>query len=240
MTQARTYARRARGLRTVRAPRPPALTFLETLSDEDLDALRTRGAPRAYGARATIFREREPADSVTVLLEGRAKLTVAAHGREVLLAVCGPGDLLEALAASGARVHATTATALEPVTALAVPAAEFGSLLGERPHLGVLVLRELGRRIADCERRRVEFASLDTVGRLASCLLELADRFGERTNGQVNIDLRLSQDELAGFAGASQKAATTALQSLRELGCIETGRRSITVRDIEALRRWAA
>ncbi len=215
-------------------------SFLEALSDEEFDALRALGGARTYHPAETLFREREVADSVVVIISGRAKLTTAAHGRELLLAVCAPGDLLGELAATGAHVRTTTATALERVAALMVPAAEFRSLLEARPRLALLVLGVLGRRITECERRRTEFAALDTVGRIATCLLELAERFGERTNGHIEIDLRLSQEELAGWAGASRKAATTALQSLRDVGCIETGRRSITVRDIDALRRWAA
>jgi CRP-like cAMP-binding protein len=56
----------------------------------------------------------------------------------------------------------------------------------------------------------------------------------------VRIDLPLTQEELAGWAGASREAVTKALHSLRELGWIETGRRTVTIRDIDALRGRAA
>jgi CRP/FNR family transcriptional regulator, cyclic AMP receptor protein len=55
----------------------------------------------------------------------------------------------------------------------------------------------------------------------------------------VTITLPISQEELAGWTGASREAVTKSLRTLRDLGWIETGRRSISVRDAEALRRFA-
>ena len=55
----------------------------------------------------------------------------------------------------------------------------------------------------------------------------------------MTITLPISQEELAGWTGASREAVTKALRTLRDLGWIETGRRSISVRDSEALRRFA-
>lgn len=239
MTHARTYAHRARRLRTV-PPKAGGRSFLEALNQTELDALRARGAIVACPRRGVLFRERELADSVFLLLEGRVKLVADADRRPILVTVCGRGDLVGELAAVGAPVHTATALAVEPVSALRVPTLQFRRLALESPRLALLLLTIVGRRAADCERRRVELAALDTAGRVASSLIDLAERFGERAGNEVEIDLGLSQQELAGWAGASLKAATTALQRLRDSGCIETGRASITVRDMAALRAWAA
>ena len=47
----------------------------------------------------------------------------------------------------------------------------------------------------------------------------------------------LSQEELAGWAGASREAVVKALRQLRNRGWIETGRREIRVLDLPALVR---
>jgi CRP-like cAMP-binding protein len=85
----------------------------------------------------------------------------------------------------------------------------------------------------------VEFTGSNTLGRVAMRLLELCDRYGEQADGEIRIALPISQEELAGWTGASREAVTKALRTLRDLGWIETGRRSISVRDSEALRRFA-
>jgi CRP-like cAMP-binding protein len=73
---------------------------------------------------------------------------------------------------------------------------------------------------------------------LAGRLVELAERYGQRREGEegVLIDLAITQEELAGWTGASREALTKALQTLRGLGWIETGRRSLRIHDLEALR----
>ncbi|XVQ12670.1 helix-turn-helix domain-containing protein [Spirillospora sp. CA-255316] len=55
----------------------------------------------------------------------------------------------------------------------------------------------------------------------------------------VQITLHLSQEELAGWVGASREAVSKALGTLRRHGWIETGRRRVIVHDLQALRRHA-
>jgi CRP/FNR family transcriptional regulator, cyclic AMP receptor protein len=70
-------------------------------------------------------------------------------------------------------------------------------------------------------------------------LLELSERFGRETSDGIEVELPLSQEQLASSCGASREATVKALGALRGLGCIATARRSVLIRDVEALRRRA-
>jgi CRP-like cAMP-binding protein len=85
----------------------------------------------------------------------------------------------------------------------------------------------------------MQFATHDVVGRLARRLVELCDRFGVHGERGIEIELPLSQEELASWIGASREAVSKAFQLLRSLGIVETGRLRVTVLDHEALRRHA-
>jgi biotin operon repressor len=52
----------------------------------------------------------------------------------------------------------------------------------------------------------------------------------------MEIDLPISQEELAGWTGCSRDSVVKALQTMRSLGWIETARRRITVREPDQLR----
>ena len=65
------------------------------------------------------------------------------------------------------------------------------------------------------------------------------DRFGVEQKGGIEIRLPLSQEELASWVGASREAVSKAFQLLRTLGIVETGRRRVTVLDLDALGRHA-
>jgi CRP-like cAMP-binding protein len=64
-------------------------------------------------------------------------------------------------------------------------------------------------------------------------------RFGRDTGDGIEVERPVSQEQLADWCGASREATVKALGSLRALGCIATGRRSVLIRDLEALRRHA-
>lgn len=180
-------------------------------------------------------------DFALVILSGRVKIAALSDdGREVTLAIRGPGDLLGEQGVIDGEPRSATVIALDDVEALVVAGSEFTGFLADEPEAALYVMRTLARRLRDADQKRVEFAAKDSVARVAARLLELADRFGEHEGELVRIDLPLTQEELAGWAGASREAVTKALQGLRKLGWIETGRRTVTIRDVEALRRRAA
>jgi CRP-like cAMP-binding protein len=215
-------------------------SFLGALTPDERGAQLVRGTVRSFERGVALFHERQASDRVVVLRSGRVKLTsVTENGREILLAIAGPGDVLGELSALDDQPRSATAIAIEQVEAVTIAPSDLVAFLESCPHAALGVIRQLARRLRDADRKRVEFAAQDSVGRVAARLVELCERFGEETNGTIHIDLPLSQDELAGWIGSSREAVAKALQTLRRLGWIETHRREITVLDLESVRRRA-
>jgi CRP/FNR family transcriptional regulator, cyclic AMP receptor protein len=176
-----------------------------------------------------------------VLLSGCVKLScLSDDGKEVVLAIRGPGDLIGELSAIDDEPRSATATALEAVEAMSVATTDFRAFLETHPRAGLSIMSILSSRLRDADRKRVEFAAEDAMTRVASRIVELSERFGEDGGTEVSIDLPISQEELAGWTGCSRDSVVKALQSMRSLGWIETQRRRIVVLDIDALRRHAA
>jgi CRP/FNR family cyclic AMP-dependent transcriptional regulator len=213
--------------------------FLASLAVEEADALRTAGARRTYGANVTLLHQSDEAGQVVVLLRGRAKVGVIEAGREAIFGVVGPGELVGELAAIENSPRSTTVTTLEPVDALVVPRSDFLAVLDRHPRIALVILRMVARRLRYADAQRAEFATLDVAGRLAQRLLELCERFGTPQERGIEVRLPLSQEELANWVGASREAVSKAFLLLRTLDVVETGRRRVTVLDVEALRRHA-
>lgn len=219
----------------------PAIGFLGVLDPDQLEALHERGINRRFRKGQAIFHEGGTSDRVVIVLSGRVKVsTTTEEGREIVLAFRGPGDMLGELSAIDGEPRSATVEAIEPVEALALAAADFRSFLIANPDVALLLLRMLSRRLRDADRKRVEFAAHDTVGRVAARLVELAERYGEPAARGIKVGLPLSQEELAGWTGASREAVSKALGTLRKVGWVVTERRRITVLDLEALRRRSA
>jgi len=223
---------------TTNALRSEPGEFLSLLTPQEVADLKASGRPRRWERGATVCTEGDRSDWVLVLTSGRAKVSShTAAGTEVVLAVRGPGALIGDMGAISGEPRSATVTALEPLEGIVVH--DFTGFLNRHGRVAVLLMQILIGRLRDSDRKRIEYGAFDTTGRVATRLVELAERYGERTVNGVRVALPLSQDELAGWTGASREAVSKALRSLRDRGLIETGRRRVVIHDLEGLRRRA-
>jgi CRP/FNR family cyclic AMP-dependent transcriptional regulator len=203
-------------------------------------ALREQGISRLFRRGAVLFSEGDVADRVFVIEHGWVTLRIATPaGGEVILGLRGPGDVVGELSALDGEPRTATAVAVDDVEAVVAPARLMSAMLGRDPELAGELLRVLARRLRESDRQRLEFAMLDSLGRVARRLLELAERFGEPGGDGVRVELPLSQEQLASWCGCSREATVKALRTLREVADVTTGRRTFTLRDPELLRRHA-
>ncbi|WP_433246847.1 Crp/Fnr family transcriptional regulator [Streptosporangium sp. CA-135522] len=220
------------------SPTPEPGEFVTLLTADEVAALHAAGRPRSWDRGAAVCTEGDVADWVLLLTSGRVKVSShTATGTEVVLAVRGPGALLGEFAALDGLPRSATVTALEPVEGIAIR--DFSGYLRDNGRVAVLLMQMLIGKMRDSDRKRIEYGAFDTTGRVATRLVELAERYGEPVNGGVRVTLPLSQDELAGWTGASREAVSKALRSLRDRGLIETGRRRVIIHDMEGLRKRA-
>lgn len=184
----------------------------------------------------------ETVSTVHLILDGWVKgVRTMPSGREVLVAVLGPDEIIghfEAFEGGGARHWATVIT-LDELRTTAVHADRFLEFLREHPDAALEQLRRLIEQVARTDRRLREAALFDTAHRLASLLVDLADRQSEATPDGVMIGIPLSQDEISSLIGASRDSVARALTSLRKRGLVRTGRRTMTIVDLDAVRAFA-
>jgi CRP/FNR family transcriptional regulator, cyclic AMP receptor protein len=211
--------------------------FVALLDPDARAALLGLGRVRRYRRGATIVLQGARDDLVGVILEGRVKVTLdTPDGREVVLAVLGPGDLLgewEAIEPELAS-RAASEVALEPVECRVFAAEDLRRFLVAHPAAALQLLRLTIRNFLTADRRRVDATALDASHRLAHFLVERAD-----AQRESELDIALTQEELASLLASSRESVVRALTALRTRGLIETGRRQITIRDMDGLRAYA-
>ncbi len=221
--------------------RATAGPFLTALSDDDARDLRALGRVRNYLAGDAIFHQGDDAGGVSVIIEGRVKVSsVGATGKEVILAFRGPGDIVGEVGAIAGSTRSSAVRAIDPVQTLAVGAADFRAFLETHARASMNLVLMLIDRLRTADEARMEFASHDVVGRVARRLVELGERFGEPCADGIEVTVALSQEELAAWTASSREAVAKAVRLLRELGWIQTQRRRFVIRRIDELRRYAS
>jgi CRP/FNR family transcriptional regulator, cyclic AMP receptor protein len=218
-------------------------SFLGMLDPADREFLLSKGEPRSFRAGARPIVQGERSDTVFLVISGLVKVTVdTLEGRELVLSLLGPGDLLGEfeVIAGGASARSAGNVVVEKVDCLVFAGERFMAALAARPALTLALMRVLVGRLSAADRRREASASMDVARSLAGFLVELADRYGTARGSGVDVAFPLTQEELAALISCSRDSAVRGLGTLRASGLIRTMRRKIVVSDLDGLRRFAS
>lgn len=185
----------------------------------------------------------EAAHEFIFAIEGHVKLMRPCEsGREVIIDVGKPGELLCASAACAFAPYCCTCTALDrDVIVLALPRRDVLYLLEQNPAAAAAFVREATGREMRLGRRIVELASGQVEQRICALLLRLGDQAGTPlSGGQTRIALKLSRQDLADLCGTTLESAIRAMTRLSREGAVRTTASGFVLRDrlkLEALAR---
>ncbi|WP_067779595.1 Crp/Fnr family transcriptional regulator [Actinomyces vulturis] len=216
------------------------IPLFEGMSPEEQDELRAMMTRTTLRRGETLFTEGEQGDRLYVLLTGKIKLGhTSADGRENLLAVLGPGEVVGELTLFDPGPRSTTATAVAPTDLLALEHGQLMNFIENHPALAKDMLRSLAQRLRRTNTALADLVFSDVPGRVAKALLDLADRFGANTEDGLHVPHDLTQEELAQLVGASRETVNKSLAEFVSRGWIRLEGRAVTLLDVERLRRRA-
>lgn len=214
--------------------------LFEGLDEEQQELLRSKMGQSTLRRGEVLFQEKDPGTRLYIITEGKIKLGHAsADGRENLLAVLGPGEIIGELTLFDPGARSTTATAVSPVTLLHLDHADLVTVLYNNPSMSKHMLRALARRLRRTNESLADLVFSDVPGRVAKALLDLAERFGSNTELGVHVPHDLTQEELAQLVGASRETVNKSLADFVSRGWIQLEGRAVTLIDIERLARRA-
>lgn len=214
--------------------------LFEGLDEEQQRSLRSKMGQTTLRRGEVLFEEGEPGNHLYIITEGKIKLGHASSdGRENLLAVLGPGEIIGELTLFDPGPRSTTATAVSPVTLLHLDHADLNAILDVNPTMGKHMLRALARRLRRTNESLADLVFSDVPGRVAKALLDLADRFGAPTEEGVHVPHDLTQEELAQLVGASRETVNKSLADFVSRGWIQLEGRAVTLLDVDRLARRA-
>lgn len=185
-----------------------------------------------------IFREGDEGDHMFVITSGKVTLAHSAEdGRETLLGVLGPGEMFGELSVFDPSARTSTATALTDVTLLSLSREQLRLWMSSRVEVAEKLLQALAQRLRRTEDAMADLVFTDVPGRVAKALTDLADKFGVVKDGELFVEHDMTQEELAQLVGASRETVNKALAEYVNRAWIRVEQRSVTILDIDRLRR---
>ncbi len=217
--------------------------LFRALSEDEWEAIAPLLHGHCYPKDSYLFFQGDPPDALYILWIGRVKLVRHTdHGRDVVMEVLGPGQLLGEMAVLDGRPYSTTAQTLEEVAVVAIPRNDFFSILGRYPKISMGIISELSRRLR-LSSELVRSLAVDRVEqRIARTILRLADLAATSYPGQENailIDLPLTRQDIAEMTGTTVETAIRVMSRFRKRGMISSVRGRILITDQDALRHVA-
>jgi CRP-like cAMP-binding protein len=229
--EATSEARSERILSAIRS-----LPMFRGLPPADQQRLAAIGSIREYQRGDYLWREGDPADHLTVIVRGRAKIVRHAPTGDVIFELFGEGEPVGAIAVYNYMPYPASAICLEPMTLLSIPRRDYFELLDRNPEFARAVIRELTKLVLALTRALESARGQRVEIRIAQLFMTLADRMGRETPEGVEIALHLTRQEVADLVGTTVESAIRVLSRWGREGVLITGENRFVIPSRERLR----
>jgi CRP/FNR family cyclic AMP-dependent transcriptional regulator len=196
--------------------------------EEQLRMLTTVVTRKSAPRSTTIMAGGDPTDSLYIVLSGRLKVMMSdSEGKEVILAILGPGEIFGEMGLIDDEPRSATVISIEPCELLSITKRDFKKCLQENFEMTMAVMRGLVKRLREADRKIGSLALLDVYGRVARLLLDMA----ENVDGEKVVTKRLPKQDIAKMIGASREMVSRVMKDLQTGGYIEMRGSQIVLRD---------
>ena len=197
------------------------INIFSDLSEKECEFLKHICKPRNYLKNSMIILEEEYGDLVFLVKVGTIKITrVNDEGKEVILALLGPGEMFGELAVLDGEARSANALAQENCELFAINKEDFLDILKNYPIVSYNVMSELAKRLRKSDQQIEALSLSDAEHRIGVSLLNLAEDMGVIRKGKVTIQNLPFQQDIANMAGTSRETVSRVLKILENKNMI--------------------
>ena len=209
---------------------PEETPILSPLSQRDWEKVKHLFIEKRFGKDDYIFFEGDPASWLGIVLEGRVKMIKHSEaGKDVVLNLIAPGEMLGEVAAFNGEPYPATAQAMEPTVMASIHQDDYLRLLKQYPALALRVIEEQGRRLREAQDMIKSMAVERVERRIARILLKLAATTGSSNENGITIELPLTRQDIAEMTGTTVETAIRTMSKFRKKGLVQTKRGRVTI-----------
>lgn len=174
-----------------------------------------------YPKRTLLFEAGDDSRLVYFIKSGHIRLSRMTSDREIAIAVLGPGDIFGEEALFGQMNRTTVAASIEESYICTSRADKLFELLGTRPAFALNLAKYSSQRQGEAISAMEDIAFLTVADRLLKLLERMAREFGVQREAGVQIDVRLTQADLAALIGSTRETVSLELAKLSKAGRLQ-------------------
>jgi len=207
------------------------------LNEQELAYLSDKLVAKRASKYQFIYEIDTPSDKLFFLTKGIIKVgRISDDGREVIKSVLHPLAMFGELGLVGQVQRQEYAKVMnEDVAYFEIKVADVRVLMRNNYDLAQKVLNMVGQRLLKVEQKLEALIFKDARQRIIDFLRDTAESRGRKVGFELHFKHNLTQQDIANITGTSRQTVTSVLNELRKSNMIYFNRRSILIRDMEAL-----
>lgn len=193
-----------------------------------------------YKRGQTIFFQGNPPFGLYCVNNGKIKVSkMGQDGKESIIRVVGPGDVLGHRSLFSNEIYTATATVLEDSDICFLDKKFIFQALEEEPSIALNLIKKLSRDMGSAESRAATLSQKNVRERLAELLLTLMKSYGIQENDRTRLDIKLTREEMASMVGTANETLIRFISEFKDEGLIEQEGKVIFIKDQEKLVEYA-
>ena len=209
--------------------RLPRTGIFSGTNDRTMATFEALAQPENLSEGEILFEQGDEGDSLYFIESGSLEVSVlSSQGRKLYLELMRAGDIFGEIALLSPGERTATVIAREDTQLQRIARSFLVEACLDDPHLGLEVAGIAGRRLRWISTQFHEQVFLPLPARLARKLLHLVN--------EDDPTLRMSQNDLADFIGATREAVSKTLKHWEHDDVITLGRQKVIVDDFAALQ----
>ncbi len=190
-----------------------------------------------FRKKEAIFSEGDPSEWFYIVRKGKVKITKLSHdGKEIILEIISPPDFFGGIAVLRGFPYPANAVAMEDTEVLKISRKNLMSVIDRFPNLMYCMATNIGDRIKGSHETLKSIALEKVESRIASLLIKLSDKAGEKIPEGVAINMKLTKQDIAEMVGTTVETSIRTMSKLSKAGIVGSKTGSIVIKDIKRLK----
>jgi CRP/FNR family transcriptional regulator len=209
------------------------------LDEESLKRIVSVSTEKFHKKGEAIILQDSDVNGLYIIVDGMVRISrTSEDGRVKVLAILSPGDIMGEMSILDEELASATAEAFEDSKLLFIRREDFQNILLKYPAISLSVAKVLARRLRLADKEIEELTFYSVKARVIKILLELADRYGRKTDTGLMISLKLTHQELADMVGSSRETVSRIISALEKRSLIINEGGYTVIKDIERLKDY--
>ena len=213
------------------------VSIFSTLNREEVKELTRYLLSQTYAKKESVFSEGDPSEWLYIVTTGKVKITkLSNEGKEIILEIISPHEMFGGIAVVRGFPYPANAVAMEDSEVMKISRKNLLSLMDKLPNLMYCMAMNIGDRIKGTHETLKSIALEKVESRIASLLIKLSEKSGEKVAEGIAINMKLTKQDIAEMVGTTVETAIRTTSKLAKAGLLVSKSGKIIIRDIERLK----